>query len=190
MGAGRMIGSMVGAFGGRAIGGMLGGSTGRMVGSLLGSMLGGRGMGGGLGSMGGGLGGLLGGLGGGGDAEPAAPQMDDAEAMILLQAMTNAAKADGEVDQAEVDAIIERAGDLDEDEKALLRHELASPLDLDAFIDSVPSGMEADVYTASLLPIEVDTAAEMQYLQDLADGLGMRSDDVDKIHEALGVPRS
>ncbi len=182
-----MIGSMVGAFGGRAIGGMLGGSTGRMVGSLLGSMLGGRGMGAGRG-MAGGLGGLLGGLGGGGDdSAQAPPQMADDEAMILLRAMTNAAKADGEVDQDEVNAIIERAGDLDADEQQLLRSELAAPLDLDAFIESVPSGMEADVYTASLLPIEVDTAAEMQYLQDLADGLGMRSDDVAKIHEALGV---
>ena len=47
--------------------------------------------------------------------------------------------------------------------------------------------MEADVYTASLLPIEVDTVAETQYLQDLADGLGLAEDDVTKIHEALGV---
>ena len=43
------------------------------------------------------------------------------------------------------------------------------------------------VYTASMLPIDIDTAAETQYLQDLADGLGLSGDDVTKIHEALGV---
>ncbi len=181
MSAGRMIGSLVGAFGGRALGGMLGGGTGRMVGSLVGSMLGSRG---GLGGLTGGLGSVLGGLGGGKD-EDTPPEIDDETAMVLIRAMTSSAKADGEVSQDEVDAIVQRAGDLDADEEALLRHELSTPLDLDALIESVPSGMEKDVYVASLLPIEVDTIEERDYLRDLADGLGLREDDVIEIHAAL-----
>ena len=114
MAAGRMIGSLIGAFGGRAVGGMLGGSTGRMVGSLLGSMVGSRGVSGGIGNAVGGLGGLL---GGGDDDEPV--EIPDDAAVVLIRAMTNAAKADGEVDQDEIDNIIRRAGDLDADDEAL-----------------------------------------------------------------------
>ena len=146
--SGRMIGSLIGAFGGRAVGGMLGGGTGRMVGSLLGSMVGSRGISGGLGSAVGGLGGLL---GGGDKDEPI--EIPDEQAVVLIRAMTNAAKADGEVDQEEIDNIVRRAGDLEAEDEAFLRAEFAAPLDLDAFIESVPSGMEAEVYTASILPI-------------------------------------
>jgi len=186
MAAGRMIGSLIGAFGGRALGGMLGGNTGRMVGSLLGSMVGGRGGRGGGGGLGS-LGGLRGGLGGGGDDDKPVEIPDD-DAVVLIRAMTNAAKADGEVDQDEIDAIISRAGDLDGDDEAFLRAEFAAPLDLDAFLESVPEGMEAEVYTASLLPIDIDTVAETTYLQNLADGLGLRSEQVAEIHTALEIP--
>jgi len=173
---------MIGAFGGRAIGGALGGSTGRMVGSLLGSMVAGRGSAG-IGSAMSGLGGLL----GGGDNDDDAIEIPDEEALLLIRAMTNAAKADGAVDDDEIAAIFSRAGDLDDDAQDFIRAELKAPLDLDEFINSVPGGMEADVYTASMLPIDIDTAAETEYLQNLADGLGLSGDDVAKIHEALGV---
>ena len=178
-----MIGSLIGAFGGRAVGGMLGGSTGRMVGSLLGSMVGSRGVSGGIGNAVGGLGGLL---GGGDDDEPV--EIPDDSAVVLIRAMTNAAKADGEVDQDEIDNIIRRAGDLDADDEAFLRAEFDAPLDLDAFIESVPEGMEAEVYTASILPIEIDSVAETTYLQNLADGLGLKTSQVDEIHAALEIP--
>ena len=183
MAAGRLIGSLVGAFGGRAVGGLIGGNTGRLVGSLLGSMVGGRGVGGGLGSAMGGLGGLL---GGGDDDEPV--EIPDEQAVVLIRAMTNAAKSDGEVDQEEIDNIIRRAGDLEAEDEAFLRAEFAAPLDLEAFIESVPSGMEAEVYTASILPIEIDTVAETTYLQNLADGLGLKSSQVEEIHNALEIP--
>ncbi len=181
--SGRMIGSLIGAFGGRAVGGMLGGGTGRMVGSLLGSMVGSRGISGGLGSAVGGLGGLL---GGGDKDEPI--EIPDEQAVVLIRAMTNAAKADGEVDQEEIDNIVRRAGDLEAEDEAFLRAEFAAPLDLDAFIESVPSGMEAEVYTASILPIEIDTVAEKTYLQNLADGLGLKASQVEEIHNALEIP--
>ena len=181
--SGRMIGSRIGAFGGRAVGGMLGGGTGRMVGSLLGSMVGSRGISGGLGSAVGGLGGLL---GGGDKDEPI--EIPDEQAVVLIRAMTNAAKADGEVDQEEIDNIVRRAGDLEAEDEAFLRAEFAAPLDLDAFIESVPSGMEAEVYTASILPIEIDTVAEKTYLQNLADGLGLKASQVEEIHNALEIP--
>lgn len=183
MSAGRLIGSLVGAFGGRAVGGLLGGGTGRMVGSLLGSMAGSRGVSGGIGKAVGGLGGLL---GGGDKDEPV--ELPDDQAVVLIRAMTMSAKADGEVSQDEIDNILRRAGDLDADDEAFLRAEFEAPLDLDGFVASVPSGMEAEVYTASILPIEIDTVAETTYLQNLADGLGLKSNQVDEIHAALEIP--
>lgn len=154
-----------------------------MVGSLVGSMVGSRGAGGGIGDA---LGGLKDKISGDDDVEDV--EIPDEEAAILIRAMANAAKADGKVDDAEIDAIISRAGDLDAEAEAYVRSELALPLDLDEFIDSVPGGMEAEVYTMSLLPIDVDTAAEVSYLADLRLGLGLSDDKVADIHEALGVP--
>jgi uncharacterized membrane protein YebE (DUF533 family) len=43
------------------------------------------------------------------------------------------------------------------------------------------------VYAASLLAIEVDTQAERDYLQRLADGLGLDSGVVQRLHTTLGV---
>jgi len=180
MSAARMITGMIGAFGGGAVGRMLGGRTGGMIGSMAGSMLA-RGGGGGLGSM---LGGLM---GGDNDAQEAANAMPEAEATILIKAMCNAAKADGQVDDDEVNAIISRAGELESDDERWLRSELRSPLDLAAFVAEVPKGLEAEVYAASLLPIEVDTASEVQYLQDLGRGLGLSGSQINSIHEELGL---
>lgn len=191
MAMGGLVGSLMGAFGGRAIGGMLGGSTGRMVGSLAGSVLGGRGMRG-MGKGGaaaGGIGSMLGGLFGGDDKEKeeAVANISDDDAKILIRAMCNAAKSDGHVDEDEVQNILGRVDDASEEEKDFLKAELESPIELETFVRSVPAGMENEVYTVSLLAIDVDTAAEADYLDKLAAGLGISRDVRDKIHEALSV---
>lgn len=188
MSAARMITSLIGAFGGGAVGNMLGGRTGGMIGSMAGSMLAGKmRSGGGAGGIGDLLGGLMGGDEGKQQASAAAASMDEGDAMVLIRAMCNAAKADGTVDDAEIEAILSRAGDLDAEDKAVLRAELRAPLDLDAFVNDVPSGMEADVYAASLLPISVDTPAEVQYLQQLGQGLGLSTEVMNSIHQELGL---
>lgn len=184
MSAAKMITGLIGAFGGGTLGRMLGGRTGGMIGSMAGSMLarGGRG--------GGGIGSLLGGLMGGKDKDQAASAAADIaedDALVLIRAMCNAAKADGEVDASEIDAIMSRAGDLDDDDERFLRSELQSPLDLAGFVSSVPKGLEAEVYAASLLPITVDTPSEVEYLKSLASGLGLSHDQVSSIHDELGI---
>lgn len=185
MSAARMITGLIGAFGGGTLGRMLGGRTGGMIGSMAGSMLSRKaGRGGGIGSM---LGGLMGGNDDKQTANAAAADIAEDDAMVLIRAMCNAAKADGEVDDDEVNAILSRAGDLDDDDQRFLRSELQSPLDLDSFLASVPKGLEAEVYAASLLPITVDTPSEVQYMQTLASGLGLKSDQVAAIHSELGL---
>jgi uncharacterized membrane protein YebE (DUF533 family) len=62
------------------------------------------------------------------------------------------------------------------------------PLDLDAFVAEIRSPeVAAQVYAASLLTIEVDTDAERNYLQQLAQRTGLQPASVQHIHQAMGL---
>ena len=174
------------ALGGNSMGGSLLSSLGpTIVMGILRSVMGGRGGGGG---------GLLGSLlGGGGDN--AQSELSDAErdaaddqATLLLRAMINAAKADGQLDENEVNAIVGRMGDLDEDEKEFLQHEFSQPVDLDGFVRTVPEEMAQQVYAFSLVGIKVDTNHEVSYLRSLAQQLGLSDSIVDQIHAKFKQP--
>jgi uncharacterized membrane protein YebE (DUF533 family) len=68
--------------------------------------------------------------------------------------------------------------------------EMARPLDLASLVGQVRGPEEAvEVYAASLLAIEVDTAAERDYLARLARSLGLDAGVVGEVHRALGVPQ-
>ena len=45
----------------------------------------------------------------------------------------------------------------------------------------------AQVYAASLLSIEVDTPAERQYLQQLADGMGLSPEVTSRLEKTVGI---
>lgn len=180
-----------GMLGGNAAGGSLLGTLGKMALPLiLGKVM----RGGGGGRSGGGLGGLLGSMfGGGNDNEP--PQLTDDErdeaddqATLLLRAMINGAKADGQIDQSEVDKIVKRLGDVDEDEAAFLRSEFEAPLDIAAFCATVPDELDQEVYAFSLMGMKLDNQKEAQFLGAMAQGLNMDPRVCNEIHEKLGVP--
>lgn len=122
---------------------------------------------------------------------PAQQQQLEAQAQTIVRAMINAAKADGQIDETEVQKIIGRLDDngLTEEEKNFFLVEARKPMDLQGIIAeaAVSQELAAEVYAASLLAIEVDTTAEQQYLQQLADGLGLPAEAVAHIHAALGV---
>ncbi len=155
---------------------------------ILGSMMGGS-----RGGGGGGLGGLLGSMLGGGGGAPSmsAAERDDAddEATLLVRAMCNAAKADGKIDQEEVDAIVGRLGEVDENEADFVRAELRAPLDLDGFIREVPAEMAQQVYAFSLFGMRLDTQQEAQYLGAVAQGLRLNPQTCNAIHDKLGAPQ-
>jgi len=109
-------------------------------------------------------------------------------AEILIRAMINAAKSDGHVDEQEQQHILQRVGDINQEEAEFLRRELAAPLDIQALIRSVPRGMEQEVYTISLMGIQLDEQSEARYLIDLAQGLGLSADTCNNIHRELGAP--
>ncbi len=113
-------------------------------------------------------------------------------ATLVLKAMIAAAKADGRIDDAERDRILDkmREGGADDDTLAFIAEEAATPLDIDALVSGVSDPqMAAQVYAASLLAIKVDTAEERAYLAALNKKLGLDDQVVASLHGVLGVPK-
>ncbi len=169
------------------LGGMIGGRTGAMIGGMAGAMIGGRRLGGALGGAVSGLKNQL----SGDDDQGADEPLTEADAALLIRVMANAAKADGEVSNEEIQAIFSELGDVDPEEQSYLRRELESPhLDVVVLAASIPSELRAEAYMVSLVAIKVDTDEESAYLSGLANGLGLEPDVIDAIHDDLGIARA
>lgn len=111
-------------------------------------------------------------------------------ATLILSAMINAAKADGQVDQEELQRIVGKLREAGAQAAAVdfVMSELKKPMDLDGLIREVPNEQVAvQLYAASLLAIEVDTEAERRYLRRLAHGLGLPAGVVQRVHRCLGM---
>ena len=206
MDAVKLLGSLMGsnATGGNVLGSLLGGAGGGGGGGGLGALaglLGGGGGGGGAGGLGalagllgggggaaggGGLGSVLGALAGGQQAQP--QQSDQDEATLLVRAMVNAAKADGQVDKSEIQNIVGKLGEVDRAEAEFLKRELEAPLDLAGFVRSVPRDKAQQVYAFSLMGMRLDTQQEAQYLGAVAQGLNLDPNVCNQIHNQLGAP--
>ena len=113
---------------------------------------------------------------------------DEAKAELLLRAMLSAAKSDGKIDEDEQRKITEHLNDVTEEEANFVRHELESPLDTQGLINSVPRGMEQQVYFMSLLAINLDSNEEAHYLDELAKGLNLSHQVCNDIHQKVGAP--
>jgi hypothetical protein len=122
---------------------------------------------------------------------PVDPPPDDAvsrqneQATILVQAMVNAAKCDGQISQAEQENILSRLENPSPAAIQFLREEFSRPLDVREFAWSVPVGMEQQVYTMSLIAIDLDSDREEAYLRELAHGLRLAPQVCDQIKERL-----
>jgi uncharacterized membrane protein YebE (DUF533 family) len=109
-------------------------------------------------------------------------------ATLIIRAMINAAKSDGGIDRDEQEKIIQRLGDITQAEADFVRAEFNAPLDINEFINSVPRGMEEQIYTVSLMAIDLDTNKEAAYLRELAKGFRIRAVTANDIHKQLGAP--
>jgi len=148
-----------------------------------------------------GLGGLLTALGGAAAAgtEEAGRMMDsltgntvvtdtqEANAKLMIRAMIQAAKADGEIDEAEREAILEHMGEMDAGELDFVRAELAAPVDVEGLAADTSDQMKAQVYATSLMAIKVDHVKEAQYLDALADALDLSPEVRETVHRSMGV---
>ncbi len=123
-------------------------------------------------------------------AEPAKPasELDDKRAAMLVCAMINAAKADGQLDQKEQDAILGQLGDVTQDEINWVRKQLEAPVDVKSFAWDVPLGLEEEVYGFSLLAIGLDKQKEANYLKELAHGLRIKPQEANELHQQFGAP--
>jgi len=104
--------------------------------------------------------------------------------------MIAAAKADGKIDADEKARIFERLNslNLDSDSKAFVFDELSAPLDINAVVAGADTPEHAaEIYAASLVAIEADTAAERAYLQMLAARLELDEAFVTEVHAAVGA---
>lgn len=185
-------------------GGGLGGGLGDLLGSLTGGAGGAGGAGGGIGDL---LGGLLGGAaksGGnsgsfgdilnqsfqrGGEPEVQPSQEQEAMAALMLRAMIQATKADGELDAKEHEKLVSNLGDISKEEMAFVNHEMKQPVDIEGLARQVPRGLEQQVYTMSVMAIDLDSQAEAQYLHKLSGALGMDQNQTNMIHDQLGVQK-
>lgn len=195
------IDDLIGSLGGGG-GGASGGSLGDLLGGLLGGAGGGASAGGG--SLGDLLGGLLGGAvaGSGGsfgdllnqsfgnrgepDATPTAAQ--NAVAGLMLKAMIQAAKADGRIDAEEQRKLLGNLGEVSAAEKRFVEAEMRALIDVEGLARQVPRGLEAQVYTMSLMAIDLDNRTEATYLHQLATAMGLDKPRVNQIHTKVGAP--
>ena len=109
------------------------------------------------------------------------------EVYILLKAMVNAAKADGQIDADERQKIVEFMGDMSKVEQMFVDQELQKELHIEEFLREIPKGMEKQVYYMSLFAIDLDNESERDYLELLSNRLNLPYHVVNSIHESLDV---
>ncbi|HEV8034775.1 DUF533 domain-containing protein [Yoonia sp.] len=207
------LGDILGQLGGGGAAQTSGG-LGGMLGQLTGGAAASGGLGGLLGQLGGssssaaaagglgGLGALLGGLAGargetsGTELEallnqdnPADEPDEDEVAKLMLRAMIQAARADGDLDQDEKAKLSALLADSNPGTVETLQTILSAPVSAAALAADTPKGLETQVYTMSVNAITPDNQAEAQYLHDLASALGITPQTADAIHDSLGAPR-
>ncbi len=109
---------------------------------------------------------------------------------LILEAMVNAAKADGRLDQQELERIQGKMAEdgVDQAEVEQLRQLAQAPLDFDGMVARIHDPQTAaEVYAASALAITIDTEAERNYLAALAERTGLDQPTVARLHQMLGI---
>jgi uncharacterized membrane protein YebE (DUF533 family) len=111
-------------------------------------------------------------------------------ATLTVRAMINAAKADGRIDEKETERLVGklREDGITDEEQRFVLEEMRKPMDTDAIVRAVPNEqVAAQIYTASLMAINVDTDAEKRYMQELASKLGLNRHVMAYLHQAVGM---
>jgi uncharacterized membrane protein YebE (DUF533 family) len=113
--------------------------------------------------------------------------------LILVRAMIAVARADGRLDAQESQTIFEKIQSLglDPESQNLLVKEMGHPVDMDAIVNSATCPeVAAEIYAASLLAVEVDSAAEKAYLAMLAARLELPAQLVVEIERQVEVQKT
>jgi uncharacterized membrane protein YebE (DUF533 family) len=117
----------------------------------------------------------------------------DPNVVLLIRAMIAAANADGVIDPDERARILGKLEtmNLSGQEHSFIVRELLAPIPMKEIVASVKTKETAkQVYTVSLLTIEIDTDAERTYINTLARELNLDKSDISEIHKKLGIEKS
>lgn len=109
-------------------------------------------------------------------------------ARLMIRAMIQAAKSDGEIDADERRAILDHLSDASDEEIAFVEAALDAPADPAALAADTGDAMRAQVYSAALMAISVDTEAERAYLRNLAEALQLEDAVVADLHRGMNRP--
>ena len=120
-------------------------------------------------------------------ARPAALSQND-QAVLLIRAMINSAKVDGEISEDEQKNILSQVGDTSPETIQFLRSEFARPLNVNEYAESLPVGMEQKAYGVSLMAIKLDSKEEAEYLRQLARALRISPDECNQLHQQQSAP--
>lgn len=127
---------------------------------------------------------LLGALG---QNNPVSRAAED-NAKLMIRAIIQAAKADGEIDARERKMILDQLKDADAAERKFVEEQLGAPVDPAALARDTSETMAAQVYSTSLVAIRPNNPAEIAYLKQLSSALGLSPQARDQVHAAMGVP--
>lgn len=112
----------------------------------------------------------------------------EATAALMLRAMIQAAKSDGEIDATEKARILDTVGeDASAEDIAFVKEQLAAPVDPEGLAADTPEAQRPQVYSASLMTIVADTDEEAEYLDRLAKAMGLSELAVNQLHMQMGV---
>jgi uncharacterized membrane protein YebE (DUF533 family) len=123
-----------------------------------------------------------------GEPKVAPTPQQDAAAGLMLRAMLQAAKCDGQIDEGEKKKLLDVLGNASPDDMAFVNRELASPVDIQGLVKQVPKGAEKQIYAASVMAVDLDSQKEAEYLGGLASGLGLGPAEVNAMHAQFGIP--
>ncbi len=96
--------------------------------------------------------------------------------LLLIRAMIAAANADGHIDESERAAILSRmqSSDMSPEDQAILRAEIDHPLSVEELAKQADSIIaKSEVYLTSLLLVDEQDTTEREYLNSLAQALGL-----------------
>jgi uncharacterized membrane protein YebE (DUF533 family) len=178
-GLGALAGALLGG-GGKSLGGAFGGGVMALLGAMAFNALKGSGQSTGQVPLG-----LL-------EPQTEADQQElEQRAELVLKAMINAAKADGQIDQKEMQRIVAKLQEAgaDAEGQSYILTQMQKPLETKELISAAGGQPElaAQIYAASLMAIEVDTPAEKAYLGELASGLRLTPAVILRIEQMVGL---
>jgi uncharacterized membrane protein YebE (DUF533 family) len=105
--------------------------------------------------------------------------------------MVNAAKSDGRIDRREKQRILGKLREMgvDPDSREFVRTEMNQPMNTESIVLTTTGRPElaASLYAASLLAIEVSTAAEKDNMGKFAAKLGLDRVVVEHLEKAVGL---